>query len=125
MLPVLLTTPPAKRGAGFLRVMGAPGIKPAEQDVLMFDVLMKHFHYEQSPFALTDDGLRCLNAPTYLLMGEHEAAFTPNVVIRRAQALLPHLAKAEILSGVGHGMITENPDAVNSRMREFFRQSLL
>lgn len=122
MLPVLLTTPPAQRGNGFLKVMGAPGIKPAEQDVLMFDVLMKHFHYEQSPSALPDDALRCLSAPTYLLMGEHEAAFTPTAVINRATALLPKLVKAEILSGVGHGMITENPDAVNNRIRDFFRQ---
>src|SRR5262249_20297590 len=119
MLPVLLFTPPERRGARFLQVMGAPGIAPAQQDLVMFDILMQSFHYEQAPGPLPDDGLRRLTAPTYLLMGEYEAAFDPKAVMRRAQAVLPNLVKSEILSGVGHGMITENPVVVNERILRF------
>lgn len=122
MLPVLLTTPRSKRGAGFLKVMGAPGITPAPQDVEMFDILMQEFAYEQAPGPLPDHELRCLSAPTYLLMGEHEAAFPPQAVIRRAQAVLPNLVKCEILAGVGHGMITEDIPRVNDRILTFFGQ---
>ncbi|MBZ0283202.1 MAG: alpha/beta fold hydrolase [Anaerolineae bacterium] len=119
MLPVLLTTPRDKQGERFLRVMGAPGIQPAEQDVVMFDILMKYFHYEQAPGPLPNDDLRRLTAPTYLLMGEHEAAFRPQAVIQRAKAVLANLVKAEILPRVGHGMITEDVAAVNERIFGF------
>jgi pimeloyl-ACP methyl ester carboxylesterase len=122
MLPVLLFTPPAKRGAAFLKVMGAPGISPARQDVVMFDILMQEFRYEQAPGPVSDAALRRLTAPTCLLMGEHEAAFSPKAVIRRAKAMLPNLAKAEILPGVGHGMITEDPAAVTGRILSFIEQ---
>jgi pimeloyl-ACP methyl ester carboxylesterase len=119
MLPTLLFTPREQRGARFLQVMGAPGIAPAQQDVVMFDILMQAFHYEQAPGPLSDAALRRLSAPTYVLMGEYEAAFAPRAVIRRAQAVLPNLVKAEILPGVGHGMITENPMVVNERIEGF------
>lgn len=119
MLPVLVTTPREKRGAGFLKVMGAPGIPPAEHDVEMFHILMQYFNYEQAPGPLPDSDLRCLTAPTYLLMGEHEAAFQPEAVIKRAKAVLPNLVKADILARVGHGMITEDVTAVNQRILGF------
>jgi pimeloyl-ACP methyl ester carboxylesterase len=119
MLPTLLFTPLNQRGARFLQVMGAPGIAPARQDVVMFDILMRAFHYEQAPGPLLDDALRQLTAPTYVLMGEYEAAFAPKAVIRRAQTVLPNLVKAEILPRVGHGMITENPMGVNERIVGF------
>ena len=124
MLPTLLFTPPKQRGARFLKVMGAPGIAPAKQDLVMFDILMQAFHYEQAPGALPDEALRRLTAPTYVLMGEYEAAFRPKAVIRRAQALLPNLVKAEILPEVGHGMITENPMLVNERLMGFVGEHL-
>ena len=119
MLPTLLFTPPEQRGARFLRVMGAPGITPARQDAVMFDILLRAFHYEQAPGPLPDAALRRLTAPTYVLMGEHEAAFAPMAVIRRARTVLPNLVKTELLMGVGHGMITENPMAVNERILGF------
>lgn len=122
MLPNLLVAPllsPEARARRFAAVMGAPGVPVAEQDMDMFRVLLSDFQYEQAPGALTDTELRALTAPTYLLMGEHEAAFSPQAVIRRARAVLPNLCAAEIVPGVGHGMITENPAEVNRRLMEF------
>lgn len=124
MLPALLFTPPEKRGAKFLNVMGAPGIVPARQDVVMFDILLQEFAYEQAPGPLPDEALRRLTAPTCLLMGEHEAAFTLNAVIQRAKAVLPNLVQAEIVPGVGHGMITENPALVNEKILGFIREQI-
>jgi pimeloyl-ACP methyl ester carboxylesterase len=108
-----------RRGAHFLKVMGAPGIPPAKQDVVMFDILMQDFRYEQAPGRLPDPRLGRLTAPTYVLVGEHEAGFKPSGIIKRAQATLPNLWKAEVLARVGHGMITEDPRAVNDRLLAF------
>lgn len=119
MLPVLLFTPPKQRGRAFLKVMGVPGIEPADQDTEMFDILMQEFDYEQAPGPLPDSALRHLTAPTCLLMGEHEAAFPPKAVIKRAQSTLPNLVKAEIVPGVGHGMISEDVPLVNERILGF------
>ncbi len=87
----------------------------------MFDLLMRVFHYEQAPAPLPDPVLRRLTAPAYVLMGQYEAAFAPTAVIRRAQRVLPKLVQADILPGVGHGMITENPRMVNERILGFIR----
>jgi pimeloyl-ACP methyl ester carboxylesterase len=125
MLPVLLFTPRAQRGARFLQAMGAPGIPPAKQDVVMFDILMRDFHYERAPGPLPDAAVGRLTAPTDVLMGEYEAAFSSKAVIERAEAVLPNLKKAEILSGVGHGMITEDPHAVNERLLTFVAAQVL
>lgn len=68
---------------------------------------------------MKDDELRCLTAPTYLLMGEHEAAYPPEAVIRRAKLTLPNLVAAEIVPKVGHGMITEDVAGINQRLLWF------
>ena len=85
----------------------------------MFTVLLGHFKYEPAPGPLKDEELRCLTAPTYLLMGEHEAGFPPAAVIRRAKATLPNLVAAEIVPKVGHGMITEDAEGINQRLLRF------
>ena len=56
MLPILFM-PRAHRGARFLQVMGAPGIPPARQDLVLFDILMRDFKYEQIAGPLPDAAL--------------------------------------------------------------------
>ncbi len=122
MLPILLFGPflsPQAQAARFAAAMGAPGLTPAAQDMEMFTVLLGHFKYEQAPGPLKDEELRCLTAPTYLLMGEHEAAFPPAAVIQRAKVILPNLVAAEIVPKVGHGMITEDAEGINQRLLRF------
>ncbi len=122
MLPILLFGPflsPDAQAARFAAVMGAPGRPPAPQDIEMFTVLLGHFKYEQAPGPLRDEDLRCLTAPTYLLMGEHEAAFPPEAVIRRAKITLPNLVATEIVPKVGHGMISEDAEGINQRLLWF------
>jgi len=123
MLP-LFFMPASRRGAHFLKVLGAPGIPPAEQDVVMVDILMQDFHYQQPPGPLPDATVRQLTAPTYVLVGEHEAGFKPSALVKRARTVLPNLWRAEILPRVGHGMITEDPGAVNERLLDFIAAQL-
>ena len=68
---------------------------------------------------MRDDELCCLTAPTYLMMGEYEAAFNPQKVIQKARAILPNLIKTELIPGVGHGMIGEDPETVNQHLIDF------
>ncbi len=49
----------------------------------------------------------------------YEPAFKPIAVIERARGLLPIRWKPEILSGVGYGIITEDPGVVNERVLDF------
>lgn len=122
MLPILLLgkfLSPEALAARFVKAMGAPGLTPAPQDLEMFTMLLGHFKYEPAPGRLTDRELSCLTAPTYLLMGEHEAAFPPAAVIQRAKTILPNLVSAEIVPKVGHGMISEDTEGVNQRLLSF------
>lgn len=128
MLPVVALgrfLSPEAQAIRFARAMGSPVVPVAPQDLEMFTVLLGYFKYEQAPGPLSDADLRCLTAPTYILMGEYEAAFTPAAVIRRAKAVLPNLVAADIVARVGHGMITENAEGVNQRILGFLSQDPL
>lgn len=125
MAPMLILSPflsADRKAQMFLRVMSPPGQQLAEQDRTLFAVMLHDFKFEgNAPSALSDDDLRCLTAPTCLLMGEYEAAFEPLGVIQRAKAILPNLQRAELVPGVGHGMISEDPDTVNQHILHFIK----
>jgi pimeloyl-ACP methyl ester carboxylesterase len=121
MLPGFLAHRGMKRARHFARVMSPPGHEPAESFVQMIDVLLNDFKYQREPKPISNQELGCLKAPTLLLMGEHEAAFHPKSVITRAKAQLPNLDRYEIVSGVGHGMIHEDFQGVNSRIKQFLK----
>lgn len=110
---------PERKAHYFARMMGVPGQATPEQDLEMFTVLLGYFKTEPTPGPLPESELRCLTAPTQLLIGEYEAAFPAPRVIKRAQAVLPNLLRAEVLPAVGHGMITENVPLVNARILSF------
>lgn len=97
-------------------------LDPFFLDILV--LMMKHFHSEAAPPVMSDDEIRKLTAPTYLLMGQYETAVKPYKVIKRGVELLPNLVKAEIVPGVGHSMIHAKPDWVTSRVVQFIEQSI-
>ncbi|MBC8100856.1 MAG: alpha/beta fold hydrolase [Armatimonadetes bacterium] len=112
---------PAAKAQSFGRLMGVPGQAVPEQDIEMFTALLGHFKMTPTPSPLPESELRCLTAPTQLLIGEHEAAFPPPGVIEHAKAMLPNLVHSEVLPGVGHGMNSENAALVNARIERFVR----
>lgn len=121
-IPFLTVGPfvsPARKTQMFGRMLGVPGKPMNEQDQAMFTVLLGDFKMEPTPGPLPENELHCLTAPTQLLIGEHEAAFPAPNVINRAKAVLPNLVRAEVLAGVGHGMITEDVSLVSNRISAF------
>jgi pimeloyl-ACP methyl ester carboxylesterase len=70
------------------------------------------------PTVFADDDLRGLNAPTLLLVGEHEIFYQPQAALECAQRLLPHL-EAEMLPHAGHALSIEQPAIVNGRLLQF------
>ncbi len=125
MLPHLLLptgrSNPEAMARRFLKVMSPPDHVPPEDEVKTFTLIMR-FKSEQSIPPLPDNELRCLTAPTMLLMGEYEAAFHAPSVVKRARQLLPNLVHAEIVRGVGHGMIGEQPALINQKILDFLAQ---
>jgi pimeloyl-ACP methyl ester carboxylesterase len=70
------------------------------------------------PTVFPDDDFRRLDAPTLLLVGEHEIFYQPHAALERARRLLPHL-EAEILPHAGHALSMEQPRTVNEHMLQF------
>ena len=122
LFPVMLWGPfmsHRQHSRKFLKQTVPPGFLPSELSVAAMEIILRDYRRESLPGVFSDAELGCLTAPTYLLMGEHEKPFPPDAVIRRARAVLPNLQTAEILSGVGHGMVSENPQLVNRRLLDW------
>lgn len=125
MLPGLLLSRGINKAYHFAKVMSPPNTKPDQSFVQLVDIMLNQFRFEQAPKAVSNKELQCLKAPTYLLMGEYEAAFDVNSVINRAKTYLPNLKKYEIVPRVGHGMIGENIAGVNTRIQQFLQEQPL
>ncbi|HEX8036700.1 MAG TPA: alpha/beta hydrolase, partial [Ktedonobacterales bacterium] len=97
------------------------GITLDPDEVEWLYLLAKHYHFRLPPGPVTDEQLRSLAAPTLVLMGKHDTFFAPEIAVARARVLLPQVHAAEVLSGVGHNMISEMPDLINSRLDTFLR----
>lgn len=113
---------PRDQALAFHHMVGVPGTPGLWQDLEMFELLLVHFRREPPPAPLRRAELARLTAPTALLIGQYEAAYPAPGVIRRARAVLPNLQQVEVIPGVGHGMVTEDPDGVNERIIRFFQQ---
>lgn len=119
LLPVMLFGPlvtPEQQSRAFLRQTTPPGFLPDALAVQAMALVLRGYRREGVPGPLPDSTLRALNAPTCLLMGQYERPFPPQAVIRRGRAVLPNLARAEVLPGVAHGMVSENPALVNQHL---------
>jgi pimeloyl-ACP methyl ester carboxylesterase len=66
----------------------------------------------------SDDDLRQISMPTLLLIGDHDRSCKPNLVLHRAQQLVPHI-QAELVIGGGHLFPTDQADVTNTRILEF------
>lgn len=70
------------------------------------------------PTVYTDKELKQIELPTLLLIGDEERIYNPKKAVQRAQRLMPRLS-AEIIPNMGHAMIMEQPEVINSRILVF------
>jgi pimeloyl-ACP methyl ester carboxylesterase len=109
----------------FIKLMGVPNREPSAGELETFELIFD-FKSERGVPALPDEQVSKLTAPTMLLMGEYESAFSPPAkVIERAKHTLPNLVCAEILQGVAHSMNGENPELVHGKIRAFLAEQRL
>ncbi|NXY94691.1 alpha/beta hydrolase [Streptomyces sp. BR123] len=71
-----------------------------------------------APLPLTEDELRSIRTPFYLIMGKRSLLLRPKVQLERVPRLISG-ARAEIIAQTGHGPSIDHPDVVNARMLGF------
>ncbi|WP_053645413.1 MULTISPECIES: alpha/beta fold hydrolase [unclassified Streptomyces] len=71
-----------------------------------------------APQPLTEDALRSIRTPLYVIMGKHSLLVHPERQLERVPRLVPG-ARAEIITATGHGPQIDHPDVVNARMLSF------
>ena len=119
LVPKVLLKPTEQAAQEMLATVSAPGVPPDPFFLELFELMLRHFRSEALVPVLSDAELRGLIAPTYLLMGQHESSFDPYKALARGLALLPNLIAAEIVPGVGHSMIHNEPGWVIDRVARF------
>jgi pimeloyl-ACP methyl ester carboxylesterase len=119
MIPRILFKPPEEAAREMLAMVSAPDVPSDPFFLKLFELMMRYFRSEALVPAMSDDEIRALKAPTYLLLGQYESAMNPYKVIDRGLKLLSNLVSAEIVPGVGHSMIHRQPDWVSSRVLSF------
>jgi len=73
------------------------------------------------PTVFTDEELKQIELPTLLLIGDEERIYNPKKAVKRAQRLMLKLS-AEIIPNMGHAMIMEQPEIINSRILAFLSE---
>jgi pimeloyl-ACP methyl ester carboxylesterase len=116
-----LVTRPLVRIALTLTAPGGVQVDPGEIEWCY--LLAKYYRFRFPPPPLTDQQLGKLTARTLLLMGAGDPFYWPHAGVARARTLLPILHGAEVVAGVGHNMISENPELINRRLAEFLLDS--
>ncbi|MFF3340304.1 alpha/beta fold hydrolase [Streptomyces flavidovirens] len=71
-----------------------------------------------APLPLTEDELRTIRTPLYLLLGKRSLLVHPQRQVERVPRLVPG-ARAEIVSQTGHGPQIDHAEQVNGRMLSF------
>nr|WP_308296675.1 alpha/beta hydrolase [Streptomyces sp. ISL-44] len=71
-----------------------------------------------TPLPLTEDELRTIRTPLYVLLGEHSLLVRPERQRERVPRLVPGAA-VEIIGDTGHGPQIDHADQVNGRMLRF------
>jgi pimeloyl-ACP methyl ester carboxylesterase len=120
---VFLTRPPAETPRRFWDILTPPDIPPDPGLLRLFELMLGDFRigFRGPPVVSAEEAGR-LTAPTYLLIGEHEATFDPYKTVRRALRLLPNVTAAEIVPGVGHLMVHRQPAWVTERISSFLER---
>ncbi|MFJ8104848.1 alpha/beta fold hydrolase [Streptomyces sp. NPDC096132] len=75
-----------------------------------------------SPLPLTEDELRTIRTPLYLVIGRRSLILHPEWQRERVPRLVPG-ARAEIISDTGHGPAIDHPELLNARMLAFMRDA--
>ena len=122
MLPRVLFKPPAEAARAMVEIVTPPDVILDPFFLELLELMLRYFRSESAAPVLSDEEIRNLTAPTYLLMGQYETALNPYKVIKRAVGFLPNLVIAEIVPGVGHSMIHRQPDWVSSRVHNFLER---
>jgi pimeloyl-ACP methyl ester carboxylesterase len=117
--PGLLFKPPDQAARRLSAALSPPDMPPDSDTLELLELVLRHFRGEANPIALKDEEIGTLTAPTYLLMGQYESLVDPYKVIRRGVRLLSNLIAAEIVPGVGHSMVHQQPDWVIARVARF------
>ncbi|MFI9103433.1 alpha/beta fold hydrolase [Streptomyces fildesensis] len=73
-----------------------------------------------APLPLTEDELRTIGTPLYLVLGKRSLLVHPQRQLERVPRLIPG-ARAEIVAGTGHGPQIDHADLVNARMLDFMQ----
>ena len=117
-----LRYPPHKAVDRFLRMLTPPELPVSEEAIESFALLFEHYRHlpRSSPPILSDADLRCLDAPTTIIMGKHDV-FNPRAVINRACRVLLNVVSAEILPNAGH-MMEGDKQVMNAKIRDFIQQ---
>ncbi len=108
-----------------VRASASPGVTIDPVTVDMAYILLAHFKRYPPPGPLPAAELKRIQAPTLLLMSQHEPYFSARMVIRRAAQTL-HDLQHEIITDAGHDIHHDQPAAVTGRLLRFagawFRQ---
>jgi pimeloyl-ACP methyl ester carboxylesterase len=105
----------------YARLASPPPLQVDEAEVSLGAAALLALKPQLPPPTLPDLSLRRLTAPTMILLGELEAIFPPNAVLRRARRVLPGLTHTEIIPGAGHNLSYEQAAVVNERISRFVR----
>ena len=103
----------------FLQVAVAKGTVLEEAFIHLIEMVTRYCSpVTMFPTVYTDEELKQIDLPALLLIGAGEKIYNPKKAIERAQRLMPNL-KAEILPEVGHILIMDQPEIINSRILNF------
>ncbi|WP_078973124.1 alpha/beta fold hydrolase [Streptomyces sp. MMG1533] len=75
-----------------------------------------------SPLPLSEDELSTIRTPLYLVLGKRSLLVHPQRQAERVPRLVPG-ARAEIISGTGHGPQIDHPEEINRRMLDFMKSA--
>ncbi len=71
-----------------------------------------------APLPLSDDELSTIRTPLYLVLGKRSLLVHPQRQVERLPRVIPG-ARAEIISGTGHGPQIDHAEEINRRMLDF------
>ncbi|MEA4906382.1 MAG: alpha/beta hydrolase [Anaerolineaceae bacterium] len=72
-----------------------------------------------SPYRISDNGLQQIQAPTLLVLGEHDGQIgNAYQAAARARRCIPHV-RAVVMPDTGHLMSTEKPEWINAQLIQF------
>ena len=109
-------SPPAR---SVLNTMAAKGTVLEESFIQLMEEVTRYCKPAiMFPTVFTDDELKQIDLPALLIIGAKEKIYHPQKAIERAQRCLPDLT-AEIIPEVGHLLILDRPEFINTRILRF------